>query len=122
MASKTLINSVAVLAWAGKLNLNIMNQVNNWWSRITARWADWRLRKLNKSLRRNSNDAIQLMEFNGEMYICHLGTPIVSATRLNADAVTVVRESREVWIDYKLREMDVQSHDTFDDCEFPEDF
>lgn len=99
-----------------------MANLNTWWSRITARWADWRIRRLNKSLRRSSDNAIQLMEFDGEMYICHEGIPVVSAKRLKTDAVTVVRESREVWIDYKLNEMDVQRDIIINNNEFPEEF
>lgn len=82
-----------------------MVNISEWWSKVTAQWAENRQRKLHNNLLRDSNEVIQLMEFEGIVHLSYNGVPIVRADNLSTDAVKVVKQSRQVWIDFKLREM-----------------
>lgn len=81
--------------------------MKKFWSDLTARWADRRRRKFMARLEHDSHDEIQLMEYDGATYICHHGIPVVRTSHLIADAVTIVRESRESWVSFKLREFNI---------------
>lgn len=84
-----------------------MSRVANIWGGLTARWAAHRHNKLIKALQRDSLQAIQLMEFDGAIYICHYDTPIINIDHLSnkAHAVAVIRQSREKWIKHKLQSL-----------------
>lgn len=80
-----------------------MEKISKIWSDIKFRYQEYRRAKLLKELKRDSTYAIQMMEFNNELFICHNGTPIVPVGFLNTDSVTAIRSSREAWISHKLR-------------------
>lgn len=79
------------------------------WAKLTAQYADKRQRRLHKSLTRESHDSIQLMEFESRLYICHNGVPVVDVEQLTDDAVDVIKKSRKVWINFKLRELNIEN-------------
>lgn len=63
-----------------------------------------------KSLERDCNKAIQLTEFDGQIFISYYDTPLVCISHLSGDAVETVKDSRRSWVKFQLREMGRNTH------------
>lgn len=69
--------------------------------------------KYHNTLTQESNSAIQLMEFDGAIYLSHHGTPVLPVTSLRCEAVDAVSQSRKAWVDYHMKEKNLSVSHNF---------
>lgn len=55
-------------------------------------------------IERESKHAVQVREFDGDIYICLNGVPLIKGDSICGDIVTAVEESREAWMTWREKE------------------
>lgn len=78
-----------------------MRGLMQWWERKKAAHRKRKARAKLEMLERMGCTAINVVEFNGKLYVSHEGIPIVSASSLNTDIENVVAASRQSYTAWK---------------------
>lgn len=55
-----------------------------------------------EKIKRDALETLQVMEFNGKLYIAYDGVPIISADLINMDLPEALIEARETYGEYKI--------------------
>ena len=85
----------------------ILGKVKAWYAEYKEYRRKKRLERVKKLAKRRSREELQIMEYDGEMYICYRGVPIVWERDLAvdwSDALGISRGTYEEWL--IEREMD----------------
>lgn len=85
-----------------------MEQIKQWVKDFLARRAAHRLARTKAELKRRSLDELQVMEYNGTLYLSHCGVPLVSAELLQKTLPATLDDVRQLWLDYKLNNIERQ--------------
>lgn len=56
-----------------------------------------------KYLRQQAKQVVQVMEFDGELYLCLNGTPLVKEYQIIPTLPTVCDQARETWVNYMMK-------------------
>ena len=79
----------------------ILGKVRAWYGDYKEYRRGKRLDMVKKLAKRRSREEVQIMEYDGEMYICYRGVPIVWERCLAvdwSDVLAVSRETYERWL------------------------
>lgn len=89
----------------------MLKAIKLWWNAATVKWESNRIARIQHQLERDSASVINLMEFEGCVYIAYNGIPIVSTAYMEPKhlAIDVLKYARQTWIDYRLKEMDIEN-------------
>ena len=74
--------------------------IKNYFKRLAAR----KRQRQRDRLAKESADRLQVREFNGELYLCHDGAPIVPEQMLNAPLLAALKHARSVFASYRHAE------------------
>lgn len=80
--------------------MKLINQIKAWWNKFST---DARQRKEEhaaKELARDAKEKLQAMEFNGKLYLCFHGIPLLNENMLSAKIPEVLENSRYIYIEY----------------------
>lgn len=80
--------------------MKVINQIKAWYNEVVANSDKKRKAIKEKSLAVESCQVLQAMEFNGELYICFKGTPIIREDLLTSTIPDVLEDSRNVYMNY----------------------
>lgn len=70
-------------------------------------WGDAEERR-ERELRQRAFDAVQVKEFNGALWLCHNGIPLVKEDWSDLPLAKLAQESRESWVEYKKSRGDLR--------------
>ena len=79
----------------------ILGKVRAWYGEYREYRRKKRLARVKKLANRRSREEVQIMEYDGEMYICYRGVPIVRERDLGAswgDVLAMSRGTYEEWL------------------------
>lgn len=78
-------------------------QLFEWWASKTTAYKEQRAIEAQQEQERLSFQAINVMEFNGQLYIASNGVPVVPASSLSKNIEDVVADSRKSYLEWKSR-------------------
>lgn len=85
----------------------IVGKVRAWYGEYKEYRRGKRLERVKELAKRRSREEVQIMEYDGEMYISYMGIPIVREEDLGAPWIGVLERSREVYEEWLIeREME----------------
>lgn len=86
-----------------------MKKLQDFWQAICRKWckyrANWKERQYNRVHRqavRESRRAVQVREFNDEVYICLNGVPMLTEADTKADILMALTAARRNYVFYKI--------------------
>lgn len=79
-----------------------MNKIKSWLVNYIESARKTRTKEIERELSQEGRNAIQVTEFDGKLYLCHCGTPLVDLTPYADNWVKILNEAREVRIKYLL--------------------
>lgn len=83
-----------------------MEQLKQFIKDFLARRAAHRLARTTAELKRRSLDELQVMEYEGKLYLSHNGTPLVVADLLVNPLPETLENVRDLWLEYKLKQIE----------------
>lgn len=84
----------------------MMEKICSWLRRERQRAAEEREKIRGRRLSRESRRAVQVMEFEGDVWLSLDGVPVLPVGALAWDMATTLTVSREAWVHYKGKEAD----------------
>lgn len=70
---------------------------------MMSQWAAKRQKKHLAELNRRSCDELQVVEFDGELFLFYHNIPLVNVTLLKDNVTKTLSQSRSVWVQYHFR-------------------
>lgn len=70
---------------------------------MVSQWAAKRQKKHLAELNRRSCDELQVVEFDGELFLSYHNIPLVNVALLKDNVTKTLSKSRSVWVQYHLR-------------------
>lgn len=83
-----------------------MEQLKQFIKDFLARRAAHRLARTIAELKRRSLDELQVMEYEGKLYLSYNGTPLVVADLLVNTLPETLESVRDLWLEYKLKQIE----------------
>lgn len=82
--------------------MELIQSIRQWWSEQKKSRQIMRAAKVQSRREQMSCEIINVMEFNGKLYVSHNGAPIVPIDNLNVEISTILAQSRRdylAWIE-----------------------
>lgn len=83
--------------------MKFINAICNWLKRIKERYQAERQERCIKQLERISCEIINVIEFNGRLYIAYDGEPIVRIDDLKAKVPEILEQAREDYLAWRAK-------------------
>lgn len=87
-----------------------MKRIREFFETIMSQWAAKRHKKYLAELHRRSCDELQVVEFDGELFLSYHNIPLVNITLLKDNVTETLSNSRSVWVQYHLRNINEWKH------------
>lgn len=81
--------------------MNLFTKLKDWLRRVIGRLKEQKQLKRQKSLSRLSCTDINVIEFNGRLYIAYQGVPVVRVDDLKVKAPEMLSQAREDYLKWK---------------------
>lgn len=82
---------------------NLIASIKQWWVNECEARKVKNAAKRAAQMERHSCTVINCMEFDGKLYVCHNGTPIIRVDRLNTEVTKAVAEARKDYIAWSAK-------------------
>lgn len=80
-----------------------MKRIKEFFESVMSQWAAKRQKKHLAELNRRSCDELQVVEFEGELFLSYHSIPLVNVALLKDNVIKTLTNSRSVWVQYHLR-------------------
>lgn len=80
-----------------------MKRIKEFFEALRRQWTDKRQKKHIAELHRRSCDELQVVEFDGELFLSYHSIPLVNVALLKDNVTKTLNNSRSVWVQYHLR-------------------
>ena len=80
--------------------MNVINEIKAWWNKVSADAKQKRVSLKSRALAIESQQVLQAMEFQGELFICYKGMPIIKEDLLTVPIPDALENSRGTYMDY----------------------
>ena len=81
-------------------NMEVMKSIKAWYNKVVTDAKQKKASHKADALQAESRKALQVMEFNGELFLCFRGTPILREDQLMATLPEALEESRDTFVDF----------------------
>lgn len=81
-----------------------MKRIKEFFESVMSQWAAKRQKKHLEELNRRSCDELQVVEFDGELFLSYHNIPLVNVALLKDNVTKTLNNSRSVWVQYHLRD------------------
>ena len=81
---------------------NILTSIASWFRTTCVHEKKTRRIELENRVCNDAKVAIQITEYNGTLYVCHNGLPLIPVESLKNSVNDTLSVARQVYVDYKL--------------------
>lgn len=81
--------------------MNFIESVRAWWQGIVTSHNKKVTQKRESEMVKESCNRLQVMEFNGSLYIAYNGAPVVRVDRLNVEPAKLLTEARKDFVAWR---------------------
>lgn len=72
-----------------------MNKLKNWWKTWIDKSSDEYARRIEKNCKREAEDIVQPMVWNGKLYLSYQGVPLIEATEIKGEFLDSIELSQK---------------------------
>lgn len=83
--------------------MKLLKQIKQWWSDFVKDREEKQTVKKQKTLERMSCEVVNVMEFNGKLYVSYNGAPVVPVENLNVTVEKLLVQSRKSYLDWQTK-------------------
>lgn len=83
--------------------MKLLKQIKQWWSDFVKDREEKQAVKKQKALERMSCEVVNVMEFNGKLYVSYNGVPVVPVENLNVTVEKLLVQSRKSYLDWQTK-------------------
>lgn len=83
--------------------MKFLEQIKQWWSDFVKAREERQTAKKQKALERMSCEVINVMEFDGKLYVSHNGVPVVPVESLNVTVEKLLSQSRKSYLAWQTK-------------------
>lgn len=83
--------------------MKLLSQIKQWWSDFAKEREEIQAAKKQKALEHMSCEVVNVMEFNGKLYVSYNGAPVVPVENLNVTVEKLLVQSRKSYLDWQTK-------------------
>ena len=83
--------------------MKLLEQIKQWWSDFVKDREEKQAVKKQKALERMSCEVVNVMEFDGKLYVSHNGVPVVPVESLNITVEKLLAQSRKSYLAWQTK-------------------
>ena len=83
--------------------MKLLEQIKQWWSELVKEYEEKQATKKQKALERMSCEVINVMEFDGKLYVSYNGVPMVPVESLNMTVEKLLAQSRKSYLAWQTK-------------------
>ncbi|MCH3995032.1 MAG: hypothetical protein LKE54_08300 [Prevotella sp.] len=80
--------------------MNVIKQIKVWYNKVVASAKQKKAADKAKELEEESRQVLQAMEFEGGLFLCFKGFPIIREDQLNTKIPDALNKSRDTYMNY----------------------
>ena len=83
--------------------MKLLKQIKQWWSDFVKDREEKQAVKKQKTLERMSCEVVNVMEFDGKLYVSHNGVPVVPVESLSITVEKLLAQSRKSYLAWQTK-------------------
>ncbi len=83
--------------------MKLLGQIKQWWSDFVKDREEKQAVKKQKVLERMSCEVVNVMEFDGKLYVSYNGVPVVPVENLNVTIEKLLAQSRKSYLAWQIK-------------------